>query len=185
MRRAAGTLPPVQPDERPAGARERLARTAAWLAVVVVCALPLPALWRSPGPPMEEGFMLVFPELVLRGEVPNRDFLHLYGPGGLWVLAAKTLATQLTETVRWYYTLQDFARRRARAFMNVSEVVMLQNPDLTTIPVRLARFVGSEGVIRLGPLAAASLLATIPSLLVFTTLQRRITSGLLAGGVKG
>jgi hypothetical protein len=36
---------------------------------------------------MEEGFMLVFPELVLEGEVPNRDFLHLYGPGGLWVLA--------------------------------------------------------------------------------------------------
>lgn len=34
------------------------------------------------------------------------------------------------ETVRWYYDLQDFARRRARAFMNVSEVVMLQNPDL-------------------------------------------------------
>jgi hypothetical protein len=37
---------------------------------------------------MEEGFMLVFPELVLRGLVPNRDFLHLYGPGSLWVLAA-------------------------------------------------------------------------------------------------
>ena len=32
--------------------------------------------------------MLVFPELVLNGRVPNRDFLHLYGPGGLWVLAA-------------------------------------------------------------------------------------------------
>jgi conjugal transfer pilus assembly protein TraF len=34
------------------------------------------------------------------------------------------------ETVRWYYALQDFARRRARAFMNVTELVMLQNPDL-------------------------------------------------------
>jgi multiple sugar transport system permease protein len=64
-------------------------------------------------------------------------------------------------------------------------LVVLQTPDLTTIPVRLARFVGSEGVVRLGPLAAAALLATIPSLLVFTTLQRRITSGLLTGGVKG
>jgi hypothetical protein len=55
--------------------------------VAVVCALPLIELWRAPGPPMEEGFMLVFPELVLEGEVPNRDFLHLYGPGSLWVLA--------------------------------------------------------------------------------------------------
>ena len=64
-------------------------------------------------------------------------------------------------------------------------LVVLQSPDLTTIPVRLARFVGSEGVVRLGPLAAASLLATVPSLIVFIALQRRITSGLLAGGVKG
>jgi hypothetical protein len=37
---------------------------------------------------MEEGFMLAFPERVLAGDVPNRDFLHLYGPGSLWVLAA-------------------------------------------------------------------------------------------------
>jgi hypothetical protein len=46
---------------------------------------------------MEEGFMLVFPELVLHGMVPNRDFLHLYGPGSLWVLAAvyKALGTTL------------------------------------------------------------------------------------------
>ncbi len=56
--------------------------------ISVVCLLPLWGLWLAAGPPMEEGFMLVFPELVLRGEIPNRDFLHLYGPGSLWVLAA-------------------------------------------------------------------------------------------------
>ena len=50
--------------------------------------LPLRGLLRSQGPPMEEGFMLVFPEEVLRGNLPNRDFLHLYGPGSLWWLAA-------------------------------------------------------------------------------------------------
>ncbi|MFM8236534.1 MAG: hypothetical protein ACKOBG_02080 [Actinomycetota bacterium] len=55
--------------------------------VAVVVALPLRGLFRAPGPPMEEGFMLVFPELVLGGKVPNRDFLHLYGPGSLWALA--------------------------------------------------------------------------------------------------
>lgn len=32
--------------------------------------------------------MLTFPELVLKGFVPHEDFLHLYGPGGLWLLAA-------------------------------------------------------------------------------------------------
>ncbi len=31
--------------------------------------------------------MLVFPERVLHGAIPNRDFLHLYGPGSLWALA--------------------------------------------------------------------------------------------------
>lgn len=31
--------------------------------------------------------MLVFPERVLAGDVPNKDFLHLYGPGSLWALA--------------------------------------------------------------------------------------------------
>jgi len=58
------------------------------LPVVLACALPLPGLWQAAGPPMEEGFMLVFSERLLAGDLPNRDFLHLYGPGSLWVLAA-------------------------------------------------------------------------------------------------
>lgn len=56
-------------------------------AIAAVCLLPLWGLWLAAGPPMEEGFMLVFPERVLEGDVPNEDFLHLYGPGSLWVLA--------------------------------------------------------------------------------------------------
>jgi 4-amino-4-deoxy-L-arabinose transferase-like glycosyltransferase len=55
--------------------------------VALVVAVPVRGLFRSPGPPMEEGFMLVFPEQVLKGALPNRDFLHLYGPGSLWALA--------------------------------------------------------------------------------------------------
>src|SRR5688572_5218136 len=63
-------------------------RALSLLPVVAACALPLPGLWQAAGPPMEEGFMLVFPERLLAGDLPNRDFLHLYGPGSLWVLAA-------------------------------------------------------------------------------------------------
>jgi hypothetical protein len=55
--------------------------------VGLALALPLRALFRYQGPPMEEGFMLVFPERVLAGDVPHADFLHLYGPGSLWALA--------------------------------------------------------------------------------------------------
>ncbi len=64
-------------------------------------------------------------------------------------------------------------------------LVVLQRPELSTLPLTLARFVGTEGNVRLGPLAAASLLATIPSLAFFAAFQGRLTSGLLAGGVKG
>ncbi len=64
-------------------------------------------------------------------------------------------------------------------------LVLLQTPGLVTLPVKLAQFVGIEGQIRLGPLAAASLLATIPSLVFFSVMQRWLTSGLLSGAVKG
>ncbi|MEV4619188.1 carbohydrate ABC transporter permease [Asanoa sp. NPDC049573] len=64
-------------------------------------------------------------------------------------------------------------------------LVLLKSPDLATLPVTLARFVGVEGIARLGPLAAGSLMATVPSLLFFAFMQRRLTSGSLAGAVKG
>jgi hypothetical protein len=49
--------------------------------------LPARGLFRFAGSTMEEGFMLVFPRLVRQGQVPNVDFLHLYGPGALHFLA--------------------------------------------------------------------------------------------------
>ncbi len=49
-------------------------------------AIPLRGLYRFTGGTMEEGFMLYFPELVRHGDVPNVDFLHLYGPGSLHAL---------------------------------------------------------------------------------------------------
>ena len=73
-------------------------RNAIALAVIAVAFLiPLRGLLRAQGPPMEEGFMLVFPERVLKGDLPSRDFLHLYGPGGLWALAGwfKVFGTNL------------------------------------------------------------------------------------------
>ena len=57
------------------------------LLVGFVVALPLRGVFRAPGPPMEEGFMLVFPERLLEGDIPNRDYLHLYGPGSIWTIA--------------------------------------------------------------------------------------------------
>jgi hypothetical protein len=93
-------------DERRAGSHRRrrgrlTARQRNFIVFGVIALaflIPLRGLLRSQGPSMEEGFMLVFPERVLHGDLPNRDFLHLYGPGSLWVLAGvfKTFGVSLT-----------------------------------------------------------------------------------------
>jgi hypothetical protein len=63
------------------------ARTWIGLAIVAaLVALPLKGLYRFTGGTMEEGFMLYYPELLRHGEVPNVDFIHLYGPGSLQAL---------------------------------------------------------------------------------------------------
>ncbi|AQU65932.1 carbohydrate ABC transporter permease [Streptomyces niveus] len=63
-------------------------------------------------------------------------------------------------------------------------LVLLKSPEKQTLPVILTHFLGAEGVADLGPLAAAAFLATIPSLVIFAIIQRRITGGMLAGAVK-
>ncbi|MCX4765725.1 carbohydrate ABC transporter permease [Streptomyces sp. NBC_01275] len=63
-------------------------------------------------------------------------------------------------------------------------LVLLKTPEKQTLPVILTHFIGAEGVADLGPLAAAAFLATLPSLVVFAVIQRRITGGMLAGAVK-
>ncbi|MGW0993988.1 carbohydrate ABC transporter permease [Streptomyces sp. NPDC002520] len=63
-------------------------------------------------------------------------------------------------------------------------LVLLKSPGKQTLPVVLTHFIGAEGAADLGPLAAAAFLATLPSLLVFALIQRRITGGLIAGAVK-
>src|ERR1700704_6188301 len=90
------TAPPAPPRRRRLTPRQRNAIVFTVIALAFL--IPLRGLLRSQGPPMEEGFMLVFPERVLNGDLPNRDFLHLYGPGSLWALAGvyKVFGTSLT-----------------------------------------------------------------------------------------
>lgn len=64
-------------------------------------------------------------------------------------------------------------------------LVLIQSPENYTLPITLKMFVGGEGKVALGPLAAGAVLATIPSIIFFALLQRKLASGLMAGAVKG
>ncbi|MGH7492857.1 MAG: carbohydrate ABC transporter permease [bacterium] len=63
-------------------------------------------------------------------------------------------------------------------------LVLMKSPAAVTMPVELARYTGMEGQARTGPLAAASVLATLPSLVLFGAMQKWFASGLLSGAVK-
>ncbi|HTH07136.1 MAG TPA: hypothetical protein VL916_14750, partial [Ilumatobacteraceae bacterium] len=78
--------------------------------VLLVVVIPLRGLFKATGSSMEEGFMLVFPRRLLEGDVPNVDFLHLYGPFSLHVLAGwYWLFGDTLETQRLFGLLQHLA----------------------------------------------------------------------------
>jgi hypothetical protein len=128
---------------------------------------------------MEEGFMLAFPERVLAGDVPNRDFLHLYGPGSLWVLAAAMkafgvslevervvgLLQQLLVASGVLVLLRPWGRVVAAAGASIAALIVVPPIGLTALP-----WVGAVG---LGLWALAAGLAHPP---------RLAAAGLLAGG---
>lgn len=109
--------------------------------------LTLPGLYRYQGPPMEEGFMLAFPEQILKGNLPHRDFLHLYGPGSLWLLAlvfkifGVTLAAErsvgllqhLGLTFGLYFLLRPFGRRIATPAAALSFIILIGPAGLSAL----------------------------------------------------
>lgn len=104
-------------------------------ALLAFCLLPVRGLLRAPGSSMEEGFMLVFPRLVQQGQVPNVDFLHLYGPGSLHVLAG------------WYWVF-GYTLEAERAFG------LLQNLGIVFALYALSRPWGRTAAVGAGVVAA-------------------------------
>ncbi|MDP1675450.1 MAG: carbohydrate ABC transporter permease [Bacteroidota bacterium] len=64
-------------------------------------------------------------------------------------------------------------------------LVLMKSPTLATLQVELARYTGMEGQSRTGPLAAASVIATIPSIILFIFMRKWFTTGLVSGALKG
>ena len=64
-------------------------------------------------------------------------------------------------------------------------LVLLNSPDLFTVPLLLSSFRGQFGSINYGLVMAASALATIPMLIAFVIGQRRILNSMAASGLGG
>ncbi len=56
--------------------------------VVLTLLLAFGPMFDYPAMPMDEGTLVVYPELVAQGQLPYRDFETFYGPANLWVLSA-------------------------------------------------------------------------------------------------
>ncbi len=128
-------------DEASTTTRWRLTRSD-YLALGIVGVVLLAPVWglmHYQGPPMEEGFMLAFPEEILRGAVPHRDFLHLYGPGSIYMLAGifKVFGTHLyversvgllqhaAVAYSMWFLLRPFGRRVATSGAAMCVVILI------------------------------------------------------------
>jgi hypothetical protein len=54
---------------------------------LVLAAIPIVPTWNDPGDPLDEGLLLLEPELMLDGVVPYSDYESFYGPANTQVLA--------------------------------------------------------------------------------------------------
>lgn len=64
-------------------------------------------------------------------------------------------------------------------------LVLLNSPDLFTVPLLLSSFQGQFGSINYGLVMAASAISTVPMLIVFVIGQRRILNSMAASGLGG
>lgn len=102
------------------------------------------------------------------GATPNQIFWKIFVP-----LASPVLA--VTALLSFIGTFNEF----------VLASLFLQDVNQRTVAVGLQSFVGAQFGANWGPFAAGSLIAAIPLVALFLSLQRYIIGGLVAGSVKG
>jgi ABC-type glycerol-3-phosphate transport system permease component len=101
------------------------------------------------------------------GATPIRAFVHVVLP----LLKAPIITVALFITL---FTWNDF----------LIPLVLLPNPQQSTLTVGLAQSVGQFGQLQLGLISAASVMALLPILAVFFAARRYYVQGLSAGALK-
>jgi hypothetical protein len=90
VRTGAGVFPELSQAQKAVDQTNRWDRRKMLIGflIVVILLVPFNAAFERAGPYMDEGSLLVYPELIGRGAVPYRDFETFYGPANIYVLAA-------------------------------------------------------------------------------------------------
>lgn len=102
------------------------------------------------------------------GATPFQIFWQIFVP-----LSAPVLA--VTALLSFIGTFNEF----------ILASLFLQDVNLRTVAVGLQSFVGAQFGANWGPFAAGSILASIPLIALFLSLQKYIIGGLVSGSVKG
>ena len=102
------------------------------------------------------------------GASPVQIFFKIFIPLSAPVLAVAALLTFIG-------TFNEF----------ILASLFLQDVDSRTVAIGLQQFVGAQFGANWGPFAAGSLIASVPLVILFLSLQRYIVGGLVAGSVKG
>ena len=105
---------------------------------------------------------------IIDGASPAQIFWQIFFP-----LASPVLV--VTGLLSFIGTFNEF----------VLASLFLQDVNSRTVAVGLQSFVGAQFGANWGPFAAGSLIATIPLVAIFLSLQKYIIGGLVAGSVKG
>jgi ABC-type glycerol-3-phosphate transport system permease component len=82
------------------------------------------------------------------------------------------------------YSLTPHPVPARRTFQNFNQVTLLSTQSKYTLPIYVQYSFSRNGA-SWGPIMAASTLYTIPPVLFFLIVQRRMVGGLVAGSVKG
>lgn len=89
---------------------------------------PTEGYWFYHDPPLE------MPDDIEKPELPSKEQLEKMRPSEIQELLDTqidyALTVQTTDAVEDYYRILDFSRRRSRAFAALTNVVMLENPEL-------------------------------------------------------
>jgi hypothetical protein len=153
---------------------------AALIIVLLTCLVPLLPSFEHQGLAMDEGMVLAYPEQILKGKLPYRDFETFYTPGNLYSLAGVYavfgVSVEVERTVGLVYRLILLAGvfAFARRWGLPTAVGSVALAALVIVPTRLYAFAWYGGVVC--AFWSVLVLAAKPSG------ARLVVSGLLAAG---